>query len=120
MRTKKKIVYLNVIVVESSQQYVVYVHKGSCHIFDVSEISDLISTEENNPGSEVEIDIETVPKNLIKPGIKLPKNDKEWEQANDFFRNKKNDKRFNNRGYSLFFLMDIFLKYLRLIPNILK
>ena len=114
MRTKKKVVYLNVIVVESLQQYVVYVHKGSCHIFDVSEISNLIAgtTEENNPGSEVEIDIETVPKNLIKPGIKLPKNDKEWEQANDFFRNKKNDKRFNNRGYSLFFLMDIFLKYL--------
>ena len=30
------------------------------------------------------------------------------------------DKRFNNSGYSLFFLMGIFLKYLWLIPNILK
>ena len=51
------------------------VHKRSCHIFDVSEISNLITgtTEENNPGSEVEIEIETVPKNFIKPGIKLPK-----------------------------------------------
>ena len=65
------------------------VHKRSCHIFDVSEISDLITetVEENNPESEVEIDIETLPKNLFKPGIKFPKNDKEWEQANDFFRN---------------------------------
>ena len=54
------------------------VHKRSCHIFDVSEISDLITetVEENNPRSEVEIDIETVPKNLRKPGIKLPRNDK--------------------------------------------
>ena len=33
--------------------------------------------------------------------------------------NKRNDKRFNNRGYSLFFFMDIFLKHLPLIPNIL-
>ena len=51
------------------------VHKRSCHIFDVSEISNLIrgTTEENNPGSEVEIEIETVPKNFNKPGIKLPK-----------------------------------------------
>ena len=34
--------------------------------------------------------------------------------------NKKNDKHFNNRGYSLFFVMGIFLKHLGLIPNILK
>ena len=34
--------------------------------------------------------------------------------------NKKNDNRFNNRGYSLFFLMGIFLKHLWLIPHILK
>ena len=34
--------------------------------------------------------------------------------------NKKNDNRFNNRGYSLFFLMGIFLKNLWLIPNISK
>ena len=34
--------------------------------------------------------------------------------------NKKNDKRFNNRAYSLFFLMYIFLKHLWFIPNILK
>ena len=34
--------------------------------------------------------------------------------------NKKSDKRFNNRGYSWLFLMGIFLKHLRLIPNILK
>ena len=27
-------------------------------------------------------------------------------------KNKKNDKRFNNHSYSLFFLMGIFLKYL--------
>ena len=32
----------------------------------------------------------------------------------------KNDKRFNNRGYSLFFLMGIFLKHLWLIANRLK
>ena len=32
----------------------------------------------------------------------------------------KNDKRFNNRGYSLFFLMGIFFKHLRFIPSILK
>ena len=64
------------------------VHKRSCHIFDVSEISDLITetVEENNPGSEVEIDIEAIPNNLLKPGIKLPKNDKGWEQASDFFK----------------------------------
>ena len=32
--------------------------------------------------------IETVPKNLLKPGIKLPKNDKGWERkANDIFSN---------------------------------
>ena len=37
-----------------------------------------------------------------------------------FIYNKRNDKRFNNRGYSLFFLMRIFLKHLWLIPNILK
>ena len=29
-----------------------------------------------------------------------------------FTYNKRNDKRFNNRGYSLFFLMGIFLKHL--------
>ena len=34
--------------------------------------------------------------------------------------NKKSDKRFNNHGYSWLFLMGIFLKHLRLIPNILK
>ena len=34
--------------------------------------------------------------------------------------NKRNDKRFNNRGYSFLFLMGIFLKHLWLIPNILK
>ena len=34
--------------------------------------------------------------------------------------NKRNDKRFNNRGYSLFFLMGIYLNHLLLIPNILK
>ena len=34
--------------------------------------------------------------------------------------NKRNDERFNNRGYSLFFLMGIFWKPLWLIPNILK
>ena len=35
-------------------------------------------------------------------------------------RNKRNDKRFNNRGFSLFFLMCIFLNHLWLIPYILK
>ena len=35
--------------------------------------------------------------------------------------NKRNDTRFNNRGYSFFFLMSIFfLKHLRLVPNTLK
>ena len=34
--------------------------------------------------------------------------------------NKRNDKPFDNRGCSLFFLMGIFLKHLWLIPNILK
>ena len=34
--------------------------------------------------------------------------------------NKRNDKRFNSRGFSLFILMGIFLKHLWLIPNILK
>ena len=34
--------------------------------------------------------------------------------------NKRNDKRFNNRGYSLFLLLGIFLKHLWLIPNRLK
>ena len=66
------------------------VHKRSCHIFDISEISDLITetVEENNLGSEVEMGIETVSKNLLKPGIKLPKNEKGWERkANDFFSN---------------------------------
>ena len=38
----------------------------------------------------------------------------------DYILNKKNDKRFNNRGYLLFFSMDNFLKHLWLIPNILK
>ena len=65
------------------------VHKRSCQIFDVPEINDLITetVEENNPGSEVQIDIETVPKNLLKPGIKLTRNDKGQDQANDFFKN---------------------------------
>ena len=42
----------------------------------LSEISDLITeiVEENNSEREVEIDIETLSKNLLKPGIKLPKN----------------------------------------------
>ena len=35
-------------------------------------------------------------------------------------KNKRNDKRFINHGYSLFFLMSISLKHLWLIPNILK
>ena len=34
--------------------------------------------------------------------------------------NKRNDKHFKNHSYSLFLLMDIFLKHLWLIPNILK
>ena len=34
-------------------------------------------------------------------------------------KKKRNDKHFNNRCDSLFFLMGIFLKHLRLIPNIL-
>ena len=34
--------------------------------------------------------------------------------------NKRNDKRFNNCAYALFFLMAIFLKHLWSIPNILK
>ena len=42
------------------------------------------------------------------------------ERCNISESNKRNDKRFNNRGYSLFFLMGIFLKHLSLIPNILK
>ena len=37
-----------------------------------------------------------------------------------FNNNKKIDKRFKNRNYSLFFLMGIFLKHVWLIPNILK
>ena len=59
------------------------------HIFDVSEINDLITetVEENNSWSEVEIDIETGPKNLLKPGIKFARNDKGWDQAKDFFKN---------------------------------
>ena len=43
-----------------------------------------------------------------------------WSRAIISNNNKRNDKRFNNRGYSLFFLMGIFLKHLWLIPNILK
>ena len=41
------------------------VHKRSCHIFDISEISDLKTetVEENNLESEVEMGIETVSKN---------------------------------------------------------
>ena len=35
-------------------------------------------------------------------------------------KNKRDDKRLNNRSYSLFFLIGIFLKHLWLIPNILK
>ena len=35
-------------------------------------------------------------------------------------KNKRSDKRFNSRGYSLFFLMCIFLNHLWLIPNISK
>ena len=42
------------------------------------------------------------------------------EQLGFYKINKRNDKRFNNRGYSLFILMGIFLKHLWLIPNILK
>ena len=34
--------------------------------------------------------------------------------------NKRNDKRLNNRTYSLFFVMAIFVKHLWLIPNKLK
>ena len=64
------------------------VHKRSCHIFDVSEISDLLkeTVEETGNESDVVIDTETLLKSLLKPGVKLPKSDKEWERANDFFR----------------------------------
>ena len=64
-------------------------HKRSCHIFNVSKIKYLVTeiVEENHPGSEIEIDIEIVPQNFLKPGIKLPRNDKGWEQAHDFFKN---------------------------------
>ena len=34
--------------------------------------------------------------------------------------NKRNDKSFSNRGYSLFFFIGVFLNHLWLIPNILK
>ena len=53
-------------------------HKRSCHIFNVSKIKYLVTeiVEENHPGSEIEIDIEIVPKNFLKSGIKLPRNDK--------------------------------------------
>ena len=40
--------------------------------------------------------------------------------SNLLSQNKRNDKRFNNRGYWLFFLMGIFLQHLWLIPNIFK
>ena len=52
-----------------------------------------------------------------------------WEQLSAYVSeypvlfdksNKRNDKHFNNRHYSLFFLMGVFLKHLWLIPNILK
>ena len=46
--------------------------------------------------------------------------DKRQIKLSENKRKKKNDKGFNNHNYSLFFLMDIFLKYLQLIPNILK
>ena len=64
------------------------VHKRSCDIFDVSEISNLLkeTVEETGNESDVDIDTETLPKSLLKPGVKLPKSDKEWERANDFFR----------------------------------
>ena len=44
-----------------------------------------------------------------------------WTAMMDYEKtNKRNNKRFNNRGYSLSFLLGIFLKRLWLIPNILK
>ena len=47
--------------------------------------------------------------------------DTPWKcQENTSRLNKRNDKHFSNRGYSLFFLIGIFLNHLWLIPNILK
>ena len=50
-------------------------HKKLCHIFDVSEISDLITetVEENNPESEVEIDIETLPRIYLNQELNFRK-----------------------------------------------
>ena len=53
-------------------------------------------------------------------GIRKGKPSKHFHLIKWISIRKKNDKRFNNRGYSLFFLMGIFLKHLWLIPNILK
>ena len=59
--------------------------------------------------------------------VASPKIDLSWksrntcEKGNRYLKKKnKNDKRYNNRDYSLFFLIDIFFERLWLIPNILK
>ena len=61
---------------------------------------------------------------LIEKTLKLVKSQKAkkkyiWK-LQSHKTNNRNDKRFNNCAYLLFYLMAIFLKHLRLIPNILK
>ena len=56
--------------------------------------------------------------NSLKKLTKEELSNKVLEYQNKF--NKRNDKRFNNRDYSLFLLMGILLKHMPLISNILK
>ena len=58
--------------------------------------------------------------NTIKMKPKDEKPDTYIEHIHESKNNKRNGKRFNNRLYLLFFIMSIFLKHLRLIPNKLK
>ena len=63
-------------------------HRRSCHIYDIPDIKDLVTAteEENEDQFDEELLVETFPKSFLKIGVKLPKSDGEWEQANEFFR----------------------------------
>ena len=65
-------------------------HQTSCHISNVDELKDLFTPEnnftqydENSTAEENEV-IQTE-KVTIKEGIKLPKTDRDWNLANDYF-----------------------------------
>ena len=69
-------------------------HRRSCHIVNEPSINDLfipdelleISNNDNETNNIDANDIIEVPEIKIKGGVKLPKKNQEWEDANLFFK----------------------------------